>query len=466
MSLKIPLRAFKSSSFRLSLWYSGFFISCSVLILIMTHFFLSSALTRADKAAITSESDGLTSEYNFHGLTPLQKKLAENHNTYRGKNPFFIRIADRSNRTLYILYPELWKEFDLGLLETYSLAAGKWTYLPAMDDDFVLMMLSKRLHDGRWLQLGRSSEVRDQALDRFFELFFIIIPPLVLIGLAGGTFLAARTLRPIRHMIHTVQSIVSGNFEARVPCTGAKDELDELAKLFNEMLQRINALIIGMKDSLDNVAHDLRTPMTRLRNMCEMALRANKDVELYREALADSIEESDRILKTLTTLMDISEAETGIMKLDRKRVNLLSLLTRIMDMYQYIAEEKGVALTMSVPEALDIPVDPDRMTQALANILDNAIKYTPREGQIKIKAHQADGRWVITITDTGFGISQKDFPKIWDRLYRGDASRSTKGLGLGLSFVKAIVQAHQGTVGVVSTHGKGSTFTISLPSNS
>lgn len=466
MSLKIPLKSFKTTGFRLSLWYSGFFISCSVLILILTHIFLSSALTRTDKAAIASESSELIPEYNSYGMSFLQKNLSEKHKAYRGKNPFFIRIADLSNRTLYILYPELWKEFDLGLLEVYPLTDGGWTYLPAIEDDFHLMMLSKRLNDGRWLQLGRSSEVRDQALDRFFNIFFIIIPPLVFVGLAGGIFLAARALRPIQHMIQTVQSIVTGNFEARVPCTEVKDELNELAKLFNEMIERINALIIGMKESLDNVAHDLRTPMTRLRSMCETALRSNNDIELYRDTMANCLEESDRIIKMLTTLMDISEAETGVIKLHKNQVNLLRLLTPLIDMFQFMAEEKGVALNIRVPETLDVSVDPARMTQALANIFDNAIKYTPGGGQITIETYLTDGRWIITVTDTGEGISQSDLPKIWDRLYRGDASRSTKGLGLGLSFVKAIVQAHQGTIEVVSTVGRGSTFIISLPSTS
>ncbi|MBU1208542.1 MAG: HAMP domain-containing histidine kinase [Proteobacteria bacterium] len=432
----------------------------------MTHYFLSYTLLRVDKTAIAAELGRLTTEYNFRGLPSLQRELAENKNTYRGKNPFFVRIADISNRTLYILYPELWKEFDLSLLGTNPITNGRWTYLPTMDEDFELLLLSRRLHDGRWLQLGRSSEVRDLALDQFFELFFIIIPPLVLMGVAGGTFLAARTMKPIQNMIHTVQSIVNGNYDARVPCTGSRDELNELANLFNEMAERIHALITGMKESIDNVAHELRTPMTRLRNTCEMALQADKDVDLYREALADCIEESDRILKMLTTLMDISEAETGVMKLDQKTVTLSSLLTGLTDMYQYIAEEKGVALAIHVPEALYIMVDPDRMTQVLANILDNAIKYTPSRGRVTIETKHSDGRWVITSADTGVGISPKDLPKIWDRLYRGDDSRSTKGLGLGLSFVKAIVHAHQGTIDVVSTPGKGSTFTISLPSNS
>jgi len=296
MRLRIPQRAFSSGTFRLSVWYSGFFISCSVLILVMTHYFLSSSLLRADKAAIVSELDRLTTEYNFRGLLSLQRELAENKNIYRGKNPFFVRIADISNRPLIILNPELWEEFDLSLLGSSPLNNGKWTGLDSVDEAYELLLMSRHLHDGRWLQLGRSSELRERALNQFFKLFIIIIPPLVILGVGGGTFLAARTMRPIQHMIHTVQSIVVGNYEARVPYTGSRDELNELAKLFNEMAERIHTLITGMKESIDNLGHELRTPMTRLRNTCEMALQGEKDVDYagkhWRIALKNRIEPS------------------------------------------------------------------------------------------------------------------------------------------------------------------------------
>lgn len=291
----------------------------------------------------------------------------------------------------------------------------------------------------------------------------MITLPLAFFGFAGGTYLASRTLRPIRHIIQTVQSIGTGDMDARVPQSGVGDELDELARLFNEMLDKINALIIGMKDALDNVAHDLRTPMTRLQNRAETALRAGQDGDLCREALTDCLEESSWVLNMLAILMDITEAESGGMRLHQSTINLSPLLSRIMDMYQYVAEEKEIQMSTRLPQVLNAAIDRDRMSQAVANILDNAVKYTHCGGQITLEAYQTADACVIKVEDTGIGISPKDLPKIWDRLYRGDASRSTKGLGLGLSFVKAIVKAHKGDVDACSTPGQGSCFTIVLP---
>jgi signal transduction histidine kinase len=461
MSSKISPQIFKSSSFRLSLWYAGLFIASSFLTLIATYFFLASILRAVDQQAIVSELKELASEYNSYGVSDFQQEVAGNLQ-YRKKNPFFIRLTDWTNRTLQVVNHELWDEFDLNLLEKEALRES-WIYFPARHDDYDLMLASVQLQDGRWLQLGRSSETRQKTLERFSEVFVIIALPLAFFAFAGGTYLAARTLRPIRHIIQTVQSIRTGDMEARVPQSGVGDELDELARLFNEMLDRINALIIGMKDALDNVAHDLRTPMTRLQNIAETALRVGQDGNLCREALTDCLEESDRVLHMLATLMDIAEAESGGMHLHQSVINLSPLLSRIMDMYQYVAEEKEVQMSLSLPQVLNAAIDRDRMSQAIANILDNAIKYTPSGGQITLEAYQIADTCVIKVKDTGIGIPQTDLPKIWDRLYRGDASRSTKGLGLGLSFVKAIVNAHKGDVSASSPPGQGSCLTIVLP---
>jgi signal transduction histidine kinase len=253
---------------------------------------------------------------------------------------------------------------------------------------------------------------------------------------------------------------------ARVPGRETGDELDELVRLFNGMLEKIETLINAMKGSLDNVAHDLRTPMTRFRNIAETALQSAENETLSREALGTCLEESDRILRLLNTLMDISEAETGVMRLERIVVDIATLVGGIVDVYRYVAEEKALRVHVNIPNGLYVTADRERMSQVLANLLDNAIKYTPPGRQIFFEACQGRGEVILSIKDTGIGISQSDLPRIWDRLYRGDHDSSQMGLGLGLSQVKAIIQAHNGRIDVVSEPGKESTFSIYLPTDS
>lgn len=251
--------------------------------------------------------------------------------------------------------------------------------------------------------------------------------------------------------------------DLRVPTRQTGDELDELAAMFNGMLGKIQVLINGMKDSLDNVAHDLRTPLSRWRGKAEMGLRSEQGVDILRESLIDCVEESERVVTMLNTLMDISEAETGAMKLDLKEVKFLNLIEEVIELYTYIAEEKNITIHMTCPAEISLTVDPSRMQQALANLLDNAIKYSQEGGRVDIEIHQEQGQVAITIKDTGIGIPPEELSRIWDRLYRIDKSRSGRGLGLGLSLVKAIVGAHGGKVNVSSEPGAGSVFSIYLP---
>jgi signal transduction histidine kinase len=286
---------------------------------------------------------------------------------------------------------------------------------------------------------------------------------LVLLGFTGGIFLSRRALRPIRHLTETVQSISAGKMDARAPALQTRDELGELISLFNSMVEKIEKLIRGMRESLDNVAHDLRTPMTRMRGIAEMALRSGEGPDVCREALADCLEESERIMRMLNTLMDISEAESGAMALDLREIKVSEVIDRVAELYGYVAEDKEVALETSCFQGLALVADPVRIAQALGNLVDNAIKYTSRGGRVSVEARAEGDRILIIVGDTGIGIGREELPRIWDRLYRSDLSRSQKGLGLGLSLVKAIVEAHKGEVHVSSVPRKGSIFTLSLP---
>jgi signal transduction histidine kinase len=454
-------RFHKTLGFRLTFWYSSIFILSSLTLSIVSFAFVFSTM-RDNRKAVQLKLVEYRSLVESEGIQGLAKALAEQRNPSR-RTSFFVRVVAPGNKTALLSNPLLWEEFDFMRFDDRQIEK-QWHYFPSNRDTGLLEVTTARLANDQVLQVGKSIQDREDVLERFRDTLFATMIPMILIGLGGGAFVAFRALRPIRALIDATRSIVeTGRMNLRVPESNHQDELDELVRLFNSMLDRIERLIKGMKDALDNVAHDLRTPMARLRGTAEMCLAAPAKAEQYKESLATCVEESDRILTLLNSIMDVSEVETGTMRLKLETVNLTKLIREMVELYQYVAEDRDIVVSMDCSEDIHLTADFIRMRQVIANLLDNAIKYNRTGGRIVISARAEGHQAVISFRDTGIGIPPEEIPQIWDRLYRGDKSRSQPGLGLGLSVVKAIVRAHRGDVEVNSAPGVGSDFIIRLP---
>jgi signal transduction histidine kinase len=453
-------RLSRSFTFRLSLGYAGLFTLSTAILFCLLYLLMASTLEHKDHDIIEARLREFQVVYSHGGLAAMQDLIQGSRDSEKAKS-FFVRLAGNRGSVLLLAAPDDWVRFDpTALAPGADLSRLVWLRIPK-DEQRDFMIAQVRLADGSILQVGRSTNNRQTLLDPFLRNFLLVMTPTLLFGVLIGAFFAHRAIKPVREVVATARSIIdTGDLSERVSTSHTyQTELEELAHEFNRVLDKNQSLIQRIRDALDNVAHDIRTPLTRLRATAEIALQSSPD-PAEREALADCVEESDRVLTMLTGLMDISEAESGVMNLKLQKTSITALLENVVELYDLVAEDKKIKVTTNFAGPCEVIVDPVRMRQAFANLLDNALKYTPAGGEVRLSSTAKEGQVIVQVSDTGMGISPTELPRIWERLYRGDKSRSERGLGLGLSLVKAIVEAHHGTVTVASTPGNGSEFTV------
>jgi len=287
---------------------------------------------------------------------------------------------------------------------------------------------------------------------------------LTVLAAGVGWFMARRAVSGIEAVTQTAQKISRGSLQERVPVKPRGDEIDQLATTFNQMVDRIQTLLMEIKEMSDNIAHDLRSPVTRIRGTAEVTLTTGKSLEDYENMAASTIEDCDGLLDMINTMLLISKTEAGVEKPVGEDVEIAALIRKACELFDPIAEDKNVSLSYYAEEKNLVSGDARMLQRMLANILDNAVKYTPPGGKIEVFLTGTKNRTItISIKDTGVGISGTDLNRIFERFYRCDQSRSQAGTGLGLSLARAIARAHGGDITVTSTVNQGSTFNITLP---
>jgi len=341
------------------------------------------------------------------------------------------------------------------------------------EEDFVTLKVAERKHkvriiirhlkDGSFIAAGRTVRDNDEVMEDFREIFSTAFSLILLTGALAAWFVTKRAMQGVERVTKTAGIIGTEGLSRRVPVGNEGREIAELATAFNDMLERIEALITDMRAVTDNIAHDLKSPLTRIRGIAETTLTGSQNITEYRDMAGNVIEECDRMVSMINIMLEIARTDAGLTKLDTKELDINEILVDIVDIYEALAQDRGIILTLLNPGNIPrVSADNAMIQSAVANLIDNAVKYTPSGGEVCIRTGIENGTIMISVTDTGPGIPEKDIPHIFERFYRGDISRSTPGSGLGLSLVMSIARAHGGDVSV-RTSPNGSTFCLSLP---
>ncbi|KAF3883757.1 MULTISPECIES: sensor histidine kinase [Nostocales] len=318
-----------------------------------------------------------------------------------------------------------------------------------------------------WLQVAQSLEPISKASEHLLTLMVFSCPLILLVAAFGGLFLAERALRPIDRIIRTAQAIGPGDFTQRIGYRGSMDEVGRLAITIDKMLDRLQAAFEHERRFTADASHELRTPLTVIKGRLGVTLSRSRTVEEYESTLRELQREVDRLIRLANgllflTRLDQSESEY---QLSWTNIDLSDLLEVLIEQIQPLAEIKNITISVAINSSLHIAGNSDHLTSLFLNLLDNAIKYTPYEGQVTVRAFQDRGQATVTVTNTGKGIEAEHLPHLFERFYRAesDRSRSTGGSGLGLAIAHEIVRLHRGTLHVTSQPERLTTFTVQLP---
>jgi heavy metal sensor kinase len=459
------LRLRSTLALRLTLWYAGIFALFACVAFLLFYSFITSVLQERIDQELRGQARRFSTLLATEGVEAVNNSAVIDAQAAGVKKVFF-RFLNLNGTAFSSSNMSYWTDIPVNGAALEQLGRGESTVfetitIPNRSDQvrIIYALLSPLII----AQVGQAMESQSRFVEAFKRIFIITMTLLIVIAAGVGWFMARQAVSGVEAVTRTAQKISGGSLEERVPVKPRGDEIDQLATTFNQMLDRIQTLLTEIKEMSDNIAHDLRSPIARMRGLAEVTLTTSKSLSEYESMAASTVEECDRLLDMINTMLFISKTEAGLERPSRADVDIGALIRSACELFEPTAEDKHITLNCQAPEKTFLLGDSRMLQRMLSNILDNAVKYTPPGGEVKVSVSEANRDIVITIHDTGIGISGADLTRIFERFYRGDQSRSEPGTGLGLSLARAIARAHGGNITVTSELNQGSTFTITLP---
>lgn len=465
MSSKAMLKFRGTLAFRLTIWYGAVFSIVSVAAFLFFYLMITSGMKQRIDRDLLKQLAEFRTIYNLEGLETLER-TAMFQSLAAGEKDFFFRLLYPSGVAFSSSNMSYWKEIgvDRKLVGTLVDDSNhQFEEVSISSSKKKVRVLYAAMGKNIIIQLGRSMADYIKIIETFQKLFFSTMTFLILVAACIGWFMARRALSGVEAVTKTAKQISETDLGKRVPLTIGADEIDRLASTFNSMLDRIEKLVNRIREMGDNIAHDLKSPVTRIRGVAELSLTGETSMDDYRKMAGDTIESCDQLLDMINTMLMISRTEAGVDKLILEPVDMARVVLAACELFMPIAEDKPIALSCNAGENQVISGDVRLIQRMTANLLDNALKYTKPQGKVDISVYNDKEYIYLSVKDTGIGISPENTQRIFDRFFRCDQSRSFGGTGLGLSLSKAIAKAHKGKINVQSKLGQGSTFVVSIP---
>ena len=457
-------RELRSISFRVALIYTVFFLGSVVAILGTTYFAASSEMAGILRTAAGDDMRELRQAFRADGEAGLRHEIEE-LSERAWPNRFFLVRKPNGARIAGNLPADLWRDGwdERTISADRALPSPDMQEAAAQNPDHEILLLSLGERIGPFeIMIGRNLFDLHETQETILSAMLWGALVTTVLALAGGFLISIGPTRRVDRIAATMRRIVEGHLDLRLPVTGRRDELDRLSGDINMMLARIETLLASLRQVSTDIAHDLRTPLARLRQRLESVRRKERSLEEYEAAIDAAIEESDAAIATFNALLRVAQIEAGTRRARFRRLDLDQVVEKVCDIYAEVATDTGHTMVWDSVEAAAVDGDEELMTQLLANLIENAINHVPVPGRIAVSLRREGDSAVLSVADNGPGVPEGEREKIFRRLYRLDRSRTTPGSGLGLSLVAAIAELHAGTV-EARDNGPGLCVRIALP---